>query len=107
MAGRAVEKGEIHIAYFVSSWWVKCFNPALTAEHKPLWLTLVEHIVLHPCLTDVVSTITLLDHFQPHSVIGHLFKAGEVPLPRSDQLGILEEDNFWSWETKIDTLDVQ
>ena len=78
----------------------------LTAEHQSLRLTLVELIGPHPGLTDIVSTITLLDHYQPHSVIRHWCEVGEITLTGSYQLGILEEDNFWSWKTKINTLDV-
>ena len=77
---------------------------ALTAEHYTLRMSSVEFNTPHSCLTDIVSTITLLDHCQPHRVIGHLCKAGEVPLTRSDQLGILEEDDLWSWKAKTDTL---
>ena len=84
----------------------ECFKTALTAEHQPLRLTSIELIGPHPGLTDIVSTITLLDRRQPHDIIRHLCKASEISLTRSYQLGILEEDNFWSWETKINTLDV-
>ena len=84
----------------------ECFKKALTAEHQPLRPTSIELIGPHPSLTDIVSTITLLDRRQPHSVIRHLCKAGEISLSRSYQLGILKEDNLRSWKTKIDTLDV-
>ena len=60
----------------------------------------------HPGLTDIVSTITLLDRRQPHDVMRHLCKASEISLIRSYLLYPSEEDNLWSWETKIDTLDV-
>ena len=80
----------------------ECFKTALTAEHQPLRLTSIEPIGL----TDIVSTISLLDCHQSHSVVRHLCEVGEISLTRSYQLGILEEDNFWSWETKINTLDV-
>ena len=84
----------------------ECFKTALTADHQPLRPTSVEHIDPHPGLTDIVSTISLLDCHQSHSVVRHLCKVGEISLTRSYQLGILKEDNFWSWETKSNTLDV-
>ena len=76
----------------------------LTAKHKCHRLTSVEHIVSHPGLTDIVSTISLPGIGQLHGVKGWLCKV--TPFTSGDPHGSLKEKDFWSWETVIDTLDV-
>ena len=80
----------------------------LTAEHKSVGLTLDDHefSATHPSLTDIDSTISLLGSNQPHTVNIQMLKVGEGSNTWGDLLCSLEKDNFWSWETKIDTLNV-
>ena len=58
IVGIAVEKRSIHREQLVRG---NCFNVALTAEHKPLRPLSVEFIGSHPSLTEIESTISLLD----------------------------------------------
>ena len=78
----------------------------LTAEHKSVGLTLAEFSATYSSLTGIDSTINLLGSNQPHSVNIYLLKVGEGGNTWGDLFCSLEEDNFWSWEAKIDTLDV-
>ena len=76
----------------------------LTAKHKCHRSTSVKLNVPHPGLTDIVSTISLPGIGQPHSVKGWLHEA--IPFTSGDLHSSLKEKDFWSWETVIDTLDV-
>ena len=78
----------------------------LTAEHKSVGLTLDEFSATHPSLTDIDSTISLLGSNQPHTVNIQTLQVGEGSNTWGDLLCSLEEDNLWSWKTKIDTLNV-
>ena len=77
----------------------------LTAEHKSVGLTLAELSTPLPSHTNIDSVILLLGHGQIHCVKGHLCEVGEGTNTRGDLLYSPEESNFWSWKTRIDTLE--